>query len=185
MVTKQTPIEEKVQICLDRVDNLSLREIAKRHDMSFQNVHLILSSLNNATSKKAIHETKLKRETCKKIFSLHYEGYSKKEISDILNVKAEDISDLYAFVTTRKSRKIESALYPVIADWANERDYSLTRLGKDCNIAPYRLGRILAGNSLFPMTKEDAKKLSKLTKIPLKEIFGELYERGKENDKGE
>ncbi len=181
-MAKQTTVKDKVQICLDRMDNLSIREIAKKRGMTFQNVHLILSSLNGKGSKKEVHGTELDRDLCKKIFSMHYEGYSHKDISSTLDVDTKEITNLFAFVTTRKSRKLESALYPAIAKWANERDYSLSRLGNECGIAPYRLGRILAGNSNFPMTKTAAEKISNLTGIPLKEIYGELYKQGASDD---
>ncbi len=171
-------IEEKVEICIDRMKNLSYREVAKRHNMTFQNVSLILADMKPKDTLLP-HKPELGENTCRNIFSLHFKGYSKEDICSVLKLDTKEVENLYAYVTVRKSRTLESKLYPAIAKWANENDYSLQRLGAESGISPNYLGQTLAGNGNKPLTKELAMRLSNLTGLTLKEIYSELYEKGK------
>lgn len=121
------------------------------------------------------------REDKIRAFVMRLDGMTYEEIGNMFGVTGDNVrKSLAEYARQRKGGF--ACIFPGIEKWMKEHKYTVSRLGRELNIAPSRtwLANKLNGRTKFSMP--EIKKILAFTGMTFEEAFGEEVELGGGSD---
>lgn len=161
--------EEKITVCLLRLNHKNIYDIAETIGMTSQGIHNFLANLPGV--KGECTTPPITDSLAKRVITYYFLGYTTLEISDRLDLYPGEVIDVFSALKTKKNPAIRSKYYPAVTEWMKENGYTIKEFGQAIGVHPNKLSAILRGEYRNHMTCKVAQKIKDFTGLSMRKIY--------------
>lgn len=161
--------EEKITVCLERLNHKNIYDIAETIGMTSQGIHNFLDKLPGV--KGECTTPPIPDSLAKRVITYYFLGYTTLEISDRLDLYPGEVIDVFSALKTKKNPAIRSKYYPAVTEWMKENGHTIKEFGQAIGVHPNKLSAILRGEYRNHMTCKVAQKIKDFTGLSIREIY--------------
>ncbi|SDD59916.1 helix-turn-helix domain-containing protein [Peptococcus niger] len=161
--------EEKIAICLERLNQSSIYDIADKMGYCGQTIYQILDDLPGVRGSCTL--SPIPDSLSKQVIAYYFLGRTSLEISQQLDLYPGEVIDVFATLKSKKKPVVTSKYYPRVTDWLNQNRCTIKELARAINVQPNKLSSILRGGYRSHMSYKVAQKIRDYTGLSLQEIY--------------